>query len=104
MAAIAVEICDDRATVPRRQVPGEQRQPVGCAERDLAHAKSSQIAELRVPRIGKIEQLPLKDVKAPDHHAILRERGPEMHVHHARAPKTMKWRRSTVRPLGVLAP
>src|SRR6266446_7671916 len=70
MAAIAVEIDDDRAALARRQVPGEERQPVGCRQHNLADAERREVPELGASAVGEIEQLALESIETPDQHRI----------------------------------
>jgi hypothetical protein len=83
MAAIAVEICDDRATIAWRQVPGEQRQPIGRLQHNFAYAERGEISELGARDIRKVEQMALKNVETADQHPIGGERRSEERIQHA---------------------
>jgi len=83
MAAIAVEICNDRVRITWRQVPGEERQPVGRLQRNFANAERSEIPKLGARDIGKVEQMALKNVEPADQHPIGGERRSQERIQHA---------------------
>jgi hypothetical protein len=83
MAAITMKICNDRAAVAWRHVPGEQRQPVARLQRNFADAERSEIPELGACVVWKVEQMALKDVESADQHPIGSERRSEERIQHA---------------------
>ena len=65
MAAIAVEVEQNRASLRRRNVPREQAQSVGGDELNFFECWNIRGSSDRTPGVGKVQEVPLIRVKQP---------------------------------------